>query len=95
MIACYLIMQGSESGPELIPIKPKAHAKFEQAASIEYAHLYSLVSSIAVERLFKPMCGLATNEERMCCNVIWVPMFLLVSQSPFEKRKSTIRPNSF
>jgi hypothetical protein len=88
-------MQGSKSGPELIPTKPKARAKFEQAASIEYAHLDSLVSGIAMERLFKPMRGLATNEERMCCNVIWVPMILLVSQSPFEKRKSTITPKSF
>ncbi|KAI0249087.1 glutathione S-transferase [Lactifluus subvellereus] len=62
-IARYLATIGS--GPELIPTEPRARAKFEQAASIEYAHFDSLASGIAVEKLFKPMRGLATNEERV------------------------------
>jgi glutathione S-transferase len=60
-IGRYLATLGS--GAELIPKDPKAHAKFEQAASIEYAQFDPLVSGIAKEKIFKPRFGQETNEK--------------------------------
>ena len=53
------------SGPELIPTDPKAHAKFEQAASIEYANFDPLASGLAYEQVFKPMLGGEADEKRV------------------------------
>ena len=51
------------SGTQLIPSDPKAHAKFEQAASIEYSHFDPLASIIVREKVFKPRFGQATDEK--------------------------------
>jgi len=53
------------SGPELVPTEPKARAKFEQAASVEYSHFEPVVSGILVERVFKQYRGQAADEERV------------------------------
>jgi glutathione S-transferase len=62
-IGRYLATLGS--GPELIPVEPKAHAKFEQAAGIEYSHFDPVGGAILLEKVFKPRGGIATNEERL------------------------------
>lgn len=49
-------------GPELIPIEPKAHAKFGQAASVEHAQINSIASIILWEKVVKPRRGEAANE---------------------------------
>lgn len=59
-IARYLAPLGS--GPELVPTEPRALAKFEQAASIEYSQFDPVASGIASEKVFKPRFGQATNE---------------------------------
>ena len=61
-IGRYLATLGS--GPELIPTDPKARAKFEQAASIEYSQFAPIAGPIIFERMVKPRIGLTTNEER-------------------------------
>jgi len=53
------------SGPELIPADPKAHAKFEQAASIEYAQFDPVATGVIAEKVYKPYRGLAPDEERV------------------------------
>jgi glutathione S-transferase len=53
------------SGPELLPTDPKARAKFEQAASVEYSHFEPIASGILVERVFKQYRGLTADEERV------------------------------
>ena len=62
-IARYIASLGS--GPELIPTEPKAYAKFEQAASIEYSHFNPIASKIACEKLFKKYYGAETDEKRV------------------------------
>ncbi|KAI0289106.1 glutathione S-transferase [Multifurca ochricompacta] len=62
-IGRYLATQGS--GPELIPTDPIAYAKFEQAASVEYTQFHPYAAGIALEKMFKPLRGLETNEERV------------------------------
>ena len=52
------------SGPQLIPTEPKANAKFEQAAGIEYSQFDPVASGIAVEKIFKPRYGMVTDEKR-------------------------------
>jgi glutathione S-transferase len=49
----------------LIPTDAKARAKFEQAASVEYAQFEPIASGILVEKVFKQYRGLAANEERV------------------------------
>ena len=46
-------------------MEPKARAKFEQAASIEYSQFDPIGGGILVERLFKPRRGQTPNEERV------------------------------
>jgi glutathione S-transferase len=53
------------SGPELIPTEPKARAKFEQAASVEYANFDPIASGIAKEKVFKQFYGGVTDEKRV------------------------------
>ncbi|KAH9977474.1 glutathione S-transferase [Russula compacta] len=62
-IGRYLATLGS--GPELVPTEPKARAKFEQAASVEYAQFDPIASGIAKERVFKQLSGQTPNEERV------------------------------
>ena len=62
-ICRYLATLGS--GPELIPTEPKSRAKFEQAASIEYAQFDPIVSGIIWERIIKQYIGETMNEERV------------------------------
>jgi len=62
-IGRYLATLGS--GPELIPTEPKAHAKFEQAASIESANFDPIASGIAKEKVFKPRWGGVTDEKHV------------------------------
>jgi len=62
-IGRYLATLGS--GPELIPTEPKARAKFEQAASVEYAQFDPIAAGIIRERVFKQFRGLAADEERV------------------------------
>jgi glutathione S-transferase len=49
----------------LIPTEPKAHAKFEQAASVEYAQFNPIAGIILWEKVVKPRRGEAANEERV------------------------------
>ncbi|KAI9452199.1 glutathione S-transferase-like protein [Russula earlei] len=51
------------SGPELIPTEPKAHARFEQAASVEYSQFDPIAAVILFEKVVKPFCGATPNEE--------------------------------
>ncbi|KAH9992151.1 glutathione S-transferase-like protein [Russula vinacea] len=53
------------SGPELIPTEPKAYAKFEQAAGIEYAQFDPVAIGIAKEKIYKPFFGEATDEAKV------------------------------
>jgi len=62
-IGRYLATLGS--GPELIPTEPRALAKFEQAASIEYAQLDPIISGIMQEKIIKPSHGEALDENRL------------------------------
>jgi glutathione S-transferase len=45
-----------------VPTEPRALAKFEQAASIEYAQFDPIASVIATEKVFKARYGQTTNE---------------------------------
>ena len=49
----------------MIPTDPKSYAKFEQAASVEYAQFDPIAAIIVWERLVKPHIGQTTNEERV------------------------------
>jgi glutathione S-transferase len=62
-IGRYLATLGS--GPELIPTEPKAYAKFEQAASVEYAQFDPIASGLANEKIFKKYRGGVTDEKRV------------------------------
>jgi len=62
-IARYLITKGSST--KLIPTEPKAYAKFEQAASVEYSQFDPYASGIANEKMFKAYRGQTTNEEHL------------------------------
>jgi len=62
-IGRYLATLGS--GLELIPADPRACAKFEQAASVEYAQFDPIATEIVWESLVKPHIGQTTNEERV------------------------------
>ncbi|KAF8469884.1 glutathione S-transferase-like protein [Russula ochroleuca] len=53
------------SGPELIPTEPKAHAKFEQAAGIEYAQFDPVANGIVKEKIYKPFFEVATDETKV------------------------------
>ncbi|KAG2366647.1 glutathione S-transferase [Suillus spraguei] len=65
-IARYLVKNYPNQGtPGLIPADPKAEALFEQAASIEIFNFTTFVGPIVVEKVFKPLRGLQTNEERI------------------------------
>ncbi|KAF8516155.1 glutathione S-transferase-like protein [Hysterangium stoloniferum] len=59
-IARYL---AAKAGSPLFPISdPKKLAEFEVAASIEYSNFDPYASKIALEKVFKPLRGLATDE---------------------------------
>jgi glutathione S-transferase len=45
-----------------VPTEPRALAKFEQAASVEYAQFDPVVATISYEKLFKTFSGKQTNE---------------------------------
>ena len=45
-----------------MPTEPSAVAKFEEAASVEYAQFDPVAGLIAYEKLFKKFCGIETNE---------------------------------
>jgi glutathione S-transferase len=45
-----------------VPTEPRTLAKYEQAASVEYAQFDPVASGIASEKIFKPHYGQATNE---------------------------------
>ncbi|KAI0260441.1 glutathione S-transferase [Gloeopeniophorella convolvens] len=62
-IGRYLAGQGA--GAELIPSEPRARARFEQAASVEYSQFDPLASEIAAERVFKAYRGLPADEDRL------------------------------
>jgi glutathione S-transferase len=49
----------------LIPTEPKAYAKFEQAASAEYAQFDPIASGLANEKIFKRYRGGVTDEKRV------------------------------
>ena len=48
-----------------MPTEPRAAAKFEQAASVEYAQFDPLVGRIAYEKLFKALSGKEPDEAVM------------------------------
>ncbi|KAI9449361.1 glutathione S-transferase-like protein [Lactarius psammicola] len=60
-ICRYLANLGS--GPALVPTEPRALAKFEQAASVEYSNFDPIASTIAYEKVFKLYQGKKTNED--------------------------------
>jgi glutathione S-transferase len=62
-IGRYLATIGS--GPELIPTEPKARAKFEQAASVEYSNFDPIASGISKEKVFKQLWGGVADEKRV------------------------------
>ena len=62
-IGRYLATLGS--GPELIPTEPKARAKFEQAASIEYAQFSPIFGDLILEKIVKQFRGQTTDEGRI------------------------------
>ncbi|KAI0302471.1 glutathione S-transferase-like protein [Russula brevipes] len=62
-ICRYLAELGS--GPTLIPTEPKALAKFEQAASIEYAQFDPIGQKILKETFLKKVLGQPIDEERV------------------------------
>ncbi|EIM90667.1 glutathione S-transferase-like protein [Stereum hirsutum FP-91666 SS1] len=65
-IARYVARKYSSQGtPELLPTDLSAYAAFEQAASIEASNFDPFASGIVGEKVFKPMRGLTTNEERV------------------------------
>ncbi len=45
-----------------MPTEPRARAKFEQAASVEYSQFDPIASTIAYEKVFKLYQGQTTNE---------------------------------
>jgi glutathione S-transferase len=45
-----------------VPTEPRALAKYEQAASVEYAQFDPIISVIAFEKLVKVRMGQQTNE---------------------------------
>jgi glutathione S-transferase len=49
----------------LIPTEPRSRAKFEQAASIEYAQFDPIASGIIWEKIIKQYIGETMNEERV------------------------------
>lgn len=53
-IARYIIAKYPKHGPELIPTDLKAHAKFEEAASIEAFDFDPYAGKILAEKLFNP-----------------------------------------
>jgi len=59
-IGRYLATLGS--GPELIPTEPKAQAKFEQAASVEYAQFEPISGGLVEEKIVKQFRGQTTDE---------------------------------
>ncbi|KAN0132164.1 glutathione S-transferase [Lactarius tabidus] len=59
-ICRHLVTLGT--GPKLVPTDPRAVAKFEQAASIEYAQFDPIASVISYEKMVKPRFGQQTNE---------------------------------
>ncbi|EIW80695.1 glutathione S-transferase [Coniophora puteana RWD-64-598 SS2] len=63
-ISRYLAKKYAGNGPKLIPTDPKEEAIFEQGVSIESFNFYPSAIGYAKEKVFKPMFGLTTNEER-------------------------------
>ncbi|KAK6996027.1 glutathione S-transferase [Favolaschia claudopus] len=64
-IARYLVAAYPEHGPTLVPPPSaglRAQALFEQALSVEAFNFYPTVSSILMERLFKPFIGQTPDE---------------------------------
>jgi len=64
-IGRYFAALGSGSGPELIPTEPNARAKFEEAASVEYAQFDPIASKIFRETLYKKSYGQPIDEEHV------------------------------
>jgi glutathione S-transferase len=62
-IGRYLATLGS--GPDLIPTDPKARARFEQAASIEYAQFDPIGFALLWEKRIKHYMGKTTDEEHV------------------------------
>ncbi|KAI0298226.1 glutathione S-transferase [Russula brevipes] len=53
------------TGPQLIPTEPRARARFEQAASVEYAQFDPIASNIFKETVLKQIFGQPIDEERV------------------------------
>lgn len=49
----------------MIPIESKSYAKFEQAASVEYAQFGPVTAGILWEKMIKQYFGKTTDEERV------------------------------
>ncbi|KAI9452201.1 thioredoxin-like protein [Russula earlei] len=62
-IGRYLATLGS--GPELIPTEPKAYAKFEQAASVEYDQFDPIAVELSNETIWRQIRGEPPNEGRV------------------------------
>ncbi|KAJ7071777.1 glutathione S-transferase [Mycena belliarum] len=61
-ICRYLAEKYADRGTALIPTEPKAKARFEQGASIEFANFHPYAVPIIMEGLGKPLKGGATDK---------------------------------
>ncbi|KAH9961832.1 glutathione S-transferase-like protein [Russula dissimulans] len=84
-IGRYLATLGS--GPELIPTDPKARARFEQAASIEYAQISPILRDLVVEKIIKQLRGQTTDEERVKESISQLEAKLDVFDTILSKQK--------
>jgi glutathione S-transferase len=62
-ISRYLTTLGT--GPQLIPTELRARARFEQAASVEYAQFDPIAGNIFRETALKQMLGQPIDQERV------------------------------
>jgi len=84
-IGRYLAVLGS--GPELIPTDPKAQAKFEQAASVEYAQLEPISGGLIEEKVVKQFLGQTTDEGRVKALVVQLEDKLDIIDAILSKQK--------
>ncbi|KII85279.1 hypothetical protein PLICRDRAFT_166954 [Plicaturopsis crispa FD-325 SS-3] len=64
-IGRYIAAKYAGQGTPLLPADPKAHALFEQAASVEYSDFDPFVGGLALEKAYKKMWGQETDAARV------------------------------
>jgi glutathione S-transferase len=61
-ICYYIAAKYPDTGDRLIPADLKAHARFQQAASVELAHFTQYAEKAVAEMIFKPMRGMTSDK---------------------------------